>query len=263
MIESMDKRMDCRFNNSRETALRNSSSPLYKGSLICDENLTISFHGKKTLQMNQCWAVGFSILELSKWHMQSMYYDHIVPSLGPGNVAVVMSDTDSFLLVTNHVDEDEVMRRLSPIMDFANLPVWHPLYNTDRHRLPGYLKNEVPLTAIVEAVALKSKTYALRTNLNDVAVGKAKGVTEASRRRLTMDSYRKCLQQMCKVEVVERNLRSSKHINQLLRSRKVAFSSFDDKRFLLCPKHSVPYNSSVLRFTERGCFFCLHPDELY
>jgi hypothetical protein len=264
MIESMDKRMDCRFNSTRAAALRNSSSPLYKGTLICSEDLSISFHSKKVLEMRQCWAVGFSILELSKHHMQSLYYDRIVPSLGKGNVAVVMSDTDSFLLVTNHESEDEVMRRLSPVMDFANLPPAHPLHDSSRHRVPGYLKNEVPRASILEAVALKSKTYALRTDAGEM-MSKAKGVTQASKREISFDLYRECIRQLGQVEVDERTLRSTKHVNQLLRSRKVAFSSFDDKRHLLCPRHSVPYGSVLLKLGGEGgrCFFCLYPDRLY
>lgn len=59
--------MDALFNRTAVTALQRSSSPLYKGTLICDEELSISFHSKKVLQLNQCWALGFSILEVSKW----------------------------------------------------------------------------------------------------------------------------------------------------------------------------------------------------
>ena len=37
LIEGMAKRMDCRFNRNRQQAMRNVASPLYKGSMICDE----------------------------------------------------------------------------------------------------------------------------------------------------------------------------------------------------------------------------------
>ena len=37
----------------------------------------------------------------------------------------------------------------------------------------------------------------------------------------------------------------------MLESTKVAFSSFDDKRYFLCEKHSVPYGSALIhRFAE-------------
>jgi hypothetical protein len=252
--------MDCRFNSTEERALRNSSSPLYKGSLICGEDLTISFHQKKVVEMKQCWALGFSILELSKWHMQYLYYDKIVPALGEGNVAVVMSDTDSFLLATNYACEDEVMGLLAPHMDFSNLSEDHFLYCKDRCRTPGFLKNEVPKGIISEVVALKSKTYVINT-LDGETVSRAKGVTEKSKKKLTLKHYKKCLDEIAKVEVKEHTIRSKNHINQLLESEKVAFSSFDDKRFLTCPKHSAPYGSRLIK--RKKCYFCTHPDELY
>ena len=37
LIEGLGKRMDCRFNRNREQAMRNVASPLYKGSIICDD----------------------------------------------------------------------------------------------------------------------------------------------------------------------------------------------------------------------------------
>ncbi len=279
--------MDAFFNRDREAALRRSSSPLYKGSLICDDDLTISFQGKRVVQMRQCWAVGFSILELSKWHMASLYYDRIIPALGRGNVAVVMSDTDSFLLATSSADEESTMRLLAPYMDFSNLDPEHPLYSSAHARVPGLLKNEVPRAVIEEVVALKSKTYTVHSrpvmSAQKAAAytvagddggrveNKAKGVTEASRRRLTLRDYRRCLRNMTRVEVEEHNIRSVRHTNQLVRGKKVAFSSFDDKRYLICPIHSVPYGSVVIRAREkmsreRGedfcCFLCDEPDLL-
>ena len=260
MIESQEKRMDCRFNATRDRALRNSSSPLYKGTLVCGEDLSISFHQKKEVQMKQCWALGFSILELSKWYMQFSYYKRIIPSLHYGEMAVVMSDTDSFLLVTNKSSPTRAMRDLAHLMDFSNLDLDHRLYDKSRCRVPGYFKNEIPNDTISEAVALKSKTYGIAT-VGGKTVNKAKGVTEAAKAHLHVPEYRRCLQGIAQVEVTQNSIRSSRHINQMLESRKVAFSSFDDKRYLLCPVHSVPYGSKLIRRKE--CYFCEHPDQLY
>lgn len=238
--------------------MKNSSSPLYKGTLICGEDLTISFQKKRSLKLSQCWAIGFSILEVSKVIMQRLYYEEILPSLGPRNVSVVMSDTDSFLLSIRGCDELEAMIRLAHVMDFSNLDKNHPLYNTARCKLPGFLKNEVPLALILEAVGLKAKTYALRCSNNKV-LNKAKGVIEAIKDMLGMETYLKCINFIASHEVVQNTLRSINHINQMLRSKKVAFTSFDDKRFLLCPIHSAPYGSVLCK---NECFFCLNPHEM-
>ena len=92
-IESPDNRMDCRFARSANRSKLNVSSPLYKGSMICGEDLTISFLAKPFTKMKQSWLVGFSILEQARLIMGKMYYDDLLPSFGVGNIAVVMSDT--------------------------------------------------------------------------------------------------------------------------------------------------------------------------
>ena len=262
-IESYEKRMDCKFNHTAAKAMRHSSSPLYKGTVICGEDLSITFMKKKFVKLSQCWGVGFSILEISKYLMQRLFHREILPRLGVGNVSIVMSDTDSFLLEVKGWDENAIMDRLRDVMDFSNLSPDHPLYDTCRSKVPGYLKNEVPNTRILEVVALKSKTYALRTEEGDM-MNKAKGVVNAVKKTIPFHEYRNCLNAIRELEIVQNSIRSVKHVNMLLRSKKVAFSSFDDKRYLFCPKHSAPYGSYLIRDTKEGeCPFCEMPDLLY
>ena len=76
---------------------------LKKLLFVCDFFLcldfSISFWKKKTLQMNkQQWAIGYSVLELSKLVMQRLYYNVIQQRFGYKNVELLMTDTDSFLL---------------------------------------------------------------------------------------------------------------------------------------------------------------------
>jgi hypothetical protein len=252
--------MDCRFNRDRQTAMRNSSSPLFKGVLICDENLSISFLKKRTVRMKQSWAIGFSILEISKYIMQSLYHKEIMPVLGSGNVSIVMSDTDSFLLETKCVNETQIMKSLQHVMDLSNLPTTHPLFDNSRARVPGFLKNEVPDDTIMEAVALQSKTYGFSTS-KGLVESRAKGVAKSAKKKISLSQYKACLEEITKLEVTQRTLQAKNHINLMLESKRIAFSSFDDKRYLLCPIHSVPYGSILIK--EKSCYFCRHPDALY
>ena len=279
-IESLEKRMACLFDRSPARARASITSPLYKGSFICDKNMSITFHKKKELAMKQCWAVGFSILEISKYVMQRLYYEEIQPCFGVGNVAVVMSDTDSFLLALKGVDREEAMERLAPVMDFSNLDPQHSLYDKSRNKEPGFLKNELPNSEILEVVALKSKTYALRTD--DGVKVTAKGVVGAVRKKLPFSAFKACVDEMKAQEVVQHTIRSKDHINRLIQSRKIAFTSFDDKRFQLCSLHSVPYGSKYRANSEETtrydycdtredaeyamkhvCYFCNHPNKFY
>ena len=274
--------MDCRFNRTREQATANASHPCHKGTLVCGEELSISFLKKKKLKMHQSWGVGFSILEISKLIMQKLYYDEIIPNLGEGNVSIVMSDTDSFLLEVKGWTEDDIMRKLAHVMDFSNLDKTHPLYDASRSKVPGYLKNEVPKNIIEESVALKSKTNAIRFRAVKRSKNTAKGVKRSVKDNIPFDKFLACLDGIKEMQVEQNCIRSKNHVNHMLRSKKVAFSSFDDKRFLLCPKHSAPYGSALARkkrphpttsssrgklsYLARGrpgCYFCQFPKKLY
>lgn len=223
------------------------------------------FQKKSRLKMEQCWAVGFSILEISKFIMQSLYYKKVQPALGLGNVSVVLSDTDSFVLLTNYASEKEVLRRLADVMDFSNLSPTDELFDDSRAKQPGYLKSEIPKGVIEEVVALKSKTYSLRVRKLEgkeevEQINRGKGIVETVKKKLPFESYLNCLDRTSAFEVTQHQLRSTKHTNLLIRTTKVAFSSFDDKRYLCCSIHSVPHGS---RLAKSGrCYFCLYPNDL-
>lgn len=249
--------MSCYFERSAARAMYNSTSPTYKSRVICGEDFSISFHKKKLLRLRQAWSVGFSILERSKLIMGSLYYEHILPTFGHERVAVVTSDTDSFLLALKGVGEEEALRALSPVMDFSNLPPSHRLHDVSRKKIPGYLKTEVPEARILEVVAVKSKSYAFRTDAGHTKVT-AKGVAGAVRRTLPLSAFRSCLTEMTKLELTQHTIASRNHVNRLLKSRKVAFSSFDDKRYQLCSLHTAPYGSSIIdkSLADGVCYLC-------
>ena len=221
VIESQDKRIDCKFATSPKRNATNTRHPLYKSKLICGEELTISFHAKKQLVMNQSWAVGFTILEISKYIMQSLYYKSLVPALGGAkNVSMVMSDTDSFLIRVRGHTEAQALEKLSPFMDFSNSPEDHSLFSKARARQPGLLKSEVPLGSIKEVVALKAKTYAVRVDRhlgeryeNDDRLNRAKGVKKVVKDAIPFEAYRKCVDKITGYEVEQRTLRSINHVN--------------------------------------------------
>lgn len=258
LIENSSKREDCYFTTSEAQALRRAGQPTFKGFMVCDENLSISFHKKKRLKMRQCWALGFSILEISKYWMQHMYYDKIVPKLGGhDNVRVIMSDTDSFLLEVREKTDVEVMLQLAEIMDFSNFKKNHILYSEDRAKVPGYMKNEMPKTRITEAVAVKAKAWAVKTEHNqnqDVpAEARAKGVKRSVTKKLSFSHFLDCIEnRVSMLEVFQRTLISKKHTNFMIEARRVAFSPADDKRAQTCNRHSVPYGSVHVNYLNKG-----------
>lgn len=296
LIESAMKRMNVYFDQTPVDAVKHASSPLYKGCVVLDRDLTLSFQQKKKVKLDQCYAVGFSILELSKLHMQRLWYEEVVPKLDDFNLGMIMSDTDSFLFVAQgRGNEAEIMEKLTPVMDFSNYPKDHPLFNDSRKKVPGFLKNELPTEVIEEAVALRSKSYAMRlrplrpteqdyrdrvqtkTNKTEIELEKwekgrelyrCKGVSKRAQHKLSLAKYKKCITSIDSHQVEQYSIRSKDHTNELVKSTKLCFSSFDDKRYLLCSVHSVPYGSALIREQEAaaavgvGCIQCYREREV-
>ena len=260
MIEGTNKRMDCKFNYDESRALRNFSDPLFKGFLICGENFSVSFHLKKQIYMKQSWAVGYSILEISKFVMQSLMYKYIKPRFN-GRISTLMSDTDSFVLYAPLPSPDHIVSRIKKKMDFSNYPSSSSLRDCSHPKRPGYLKNEVPNDTILKFAGVRSKTYAFVTK-NNITESKAKGVKRCYKKKIPFQAYVNCLTAIEKTQIEQVGIISKNHQNMLVKQLKVAFSSFDDKRFLLCAIHSVPYGSYLIKtFRETGeCYFCKNPD---
>ena len=80
---------------------------------------------------------------------------------------------------------------------------------------------------------------------------------------ITFGRFRECLERISQHSVVQRTLQSKNHVNRMMETRKVAFDSYDSKRFALCPVHTCPYGSVLIDHywkhvenTVRRCFFC-------
>ena len=263
-IENIMKRLECCFNFAQRDAIVRNSSPLYQGFKVLGEDLSVSYLKKPSVKMTQSWAIGFAILELSKYVMQSSYYESVRPKLN-NEVSVLMSDTDSWVLQTKQASCDETIEKLGrDFMDCSNYDENHKLYSAHNKAVVGKFKNEVPNTDIKRFVGLRAKSYAFDTDSAREDTRKCKGIKKSKVRKLRFEDYQKCLDQNVSVEVEQRQLRSFNHENRMIKCQKKAFSSFDDKRYLLCSVHSVPYGSYLIEnFEKTGvCFFCRRPNFL-
>ena len=262
MIESVAKRMQCRFVFGSASAKKSHSSPLFKGHARITDDFTISFLKKPRIRMNQSWAVGFSILELSKYIMFNMMYNIVKPRF-PSGLSVLMSDTDSWIILVEAESADEVMKKLAPAADFSNYSASHPLFTSKRKNKVGYLKNECPSKEVTEFVGLRAKTYAIRVKSNNSKIEKIsrlKGVKKVVRDRVPFEAMVECVETQKEYSVTQYSIVAKKHTNRLVKSKKIAFSSFDDKRYLMCSRHSVPYGSMFIKHFRRtgACFFCVN-----
>ena len=256
MIQNIENMMDCKFDIDEEDAMKHNTDPRLKSQLILSENLSIAFLKKKNLLMRQCWIVGFSILELSKFIMQNLMYNEI-KKVYKSKVSVVLSDTDSWVLILPAKSTDEALAPLSHIMDFSNYDKNSHLYDPSRKNEPGLLKNEIPTENIKRVIALQSKTYAIKTKTKIDT--KCKGVKKSVKEQIPFKAFVNCLRSINEHTVSQYTIRSKSHINQLIKTKKRAFSSFDDKRHLLCAIHSVPYGSCIIEKSVKECYYCKYP----
>lgn len=253
--------MDCKFVRGRIEALTRNTDPRIKAHLILSENFSIAFLDRPEVRLNQSWAVGFSILEISKYIMQTLMYKAIKPEFN-GRVSTILSDTDSWILVFPSPNTDSALSRLEHIMDFSNYDTSNKMFNGSVKNRTGYLKNEMPDDDIQEVVGVRSKTYAIKSKRT--MSSRCKGVKEVARKKIPFDSFLNVIKNVEQQQVSQYTIQSKKHVNRLLKCHKIAFSSFDDKRHLLCAIHSVPYGSALIKYSKKikACVFCANPDLL-
>lgn len=249
-----------KFLFNKRSAEKAAANPLYTSFLILDESLILGFSKPKTVNLSRPFLTGFSILELSKYHMYRMFYQVILPRIPRARVG--FSDTDSWLLSLPGRSPEEAMRPLRQIMDYSNLHERHPLYSDLKKSFLGYLKEENSFQyLVVEACLIRAKCYSLKLvprkpyeasavtienlrkeEIKHLNYSKCKGAKKSSVKKLSFDEYYKVLMNPQNYYGEQTVIRSLKHTIYTVKQTKRFFQTFDDKTFLKnCGIHSVPY----------------------
>jgi hypothetical protein len=233
--------------------------PTYIGSIIIDENLIIAFNKIETANITKPYFVGFTILELSKNYMYKCYYEYFVKYLK--NVKVLFSDTDSLFISFETENINKSLQSISPLMDFSNYPSDHILYDKSKQNQLGYFKNEMGSKLIAEFVGIKSKCYAIKSVDEKQYINKklCKGVKRLSLNKyVNFKHYRNAIKNIQQVSVAMTKICSKHHEISINKLVKIAFTSFDCKRYLFpCGIHSVPYGHYKIKNNINPiCHFC-------
>ncbi|MEM6687029.1 MAG: hypothetical protein AAF617_14705 [Bacteroidota bacterium] len=239
------KNIEVKIVKNENIAKKYLGSPNYQSHRMLQGDLMAIFLTSPIVKMNRNYLVGFTILELSKLLMTKLYYSFIQPRLGQNNVSVVFQDTDSFILHCKNRSKNQVLKELEPILDLSNQPTDSPLFSNVRKKIPGFLKDETPGDEIVEFVAPKSKCYTLRTKKGS-SENKCKGLGKARTKRLTLDEYKRCIFTKTRIKAIMGSISAKNGCLRTLQLNKVCMTSFDDKRYLSCSRHSMPYGSSLI-----------------
>ena len=250
-IESAKNYVNCELILNSERAKKVISSKTFENFTILNKNCILAFKKKPQIYLGKPIYIGFSVLEFSKFFMYSQFYEEIRPKLK--NPIVLMSDTDSFCLIAKKDGKGSILDKLDNIIDYSSYPLDHKKFSKTNKNKLDYWKDELKSKQLTHFAGIRSKTYSFLID-DKILKSKAKGVTKSYKKNLVFANYKKCLETISSQYVTQYHIRSKSHVIRTIQVKKLAYSSFDDKRHLLCSIHSCPYGSKLIR--KKYCFYC-------
>lgn len=140
-IEGVRERSRVRFIFKEEQALRATSDPFFQSMKRINDGFSLAFLKNKTIVLSKPYAIGFTILEVSKHFMYDQFYKKIRPKFDECHL--VMTDTDSLVLRVKTAHGANPLHFLKDSIDFSNYPSESPYYNETNKNAPGYWKDEL------------------------------------------------------------------------------------------------------------------------
>jgi len=136
-------------------------------------------------------------------------------------------------------------------MDTANFPKDHPCYIAERKKIPGLFSDETDGFVMTEFYALRAKSYAYILQGKEKI--KAKGIRRhVVKNHMTFNDHKKCLFGNSDVsDVSDRqnvSIRSFNHQLKTIKTKKLTYNSYDDKREVLDDKiHTLAHGHYSLQ----------------
>ena len=142
---------------------------------------------------------------------------------------------DSFLLKTEDDKPVDHLKKLGNLMDYSNYPPTSSKYDKSKANALFHFKDELAGKTMKKYVGLRSKSYAYDVCQGDGTsklTAKAKGVVRGYKATLSFKDYENCLHSIRSKSVTQFHIRSKNHQVSTEKCTKIAFSSFDSKRYL-------------------------------
>lgn len=204
------------------------------------------------LKINKPIYLGMCILDLAKMFMFDFHYNVMLKYYSPLSLHLLYTDTDSLIY---HVFTDDLykdLQQMQEFFDFSNYPSDHPLFSTQKKKIPGFFKDETCGQIISSFVALKAKMYSFLLERSSGGapeeIKTAKGVHRSILKNdLRFEHYKNCLFESSVLQHEFSNIASKAHTIYTMKQHKISLSSFDDKRYLISLVESVPYGHANYR----------------
>jgi len=174
------------------------SKPNFHSSkVLVDDKMVLMKLNKKTVQLNKPIYAGFSILELSKYHMYDFHYNTMKPRYNE-NIELMMTDTDSLVYCIHTEDFYKDMYEMKMHFDMSEYSKQNPIYDETNKKVIGKFKDETGDKVIKTFVGVRSKVYAIETEdpinkkLNESK--KLKGIPKMIvKKQMTLNDYKECV----------------------------------------------------------------------
>ena len=241
-IERIRDRLQCRFTTHPSFCAKFISDSNTTSFKIINDSLVCVFTKQRHAYMSRPLVIGYSILEISKRLMYDLFYKQLKPRFML--LKCLYTDTDSLVIWCKKFKQDydkDIFEIIEDLMDFSNFPTTHKLYSVQYKNALGKIKSELGSNKLLRIVALRSKTYAIEVENQDV-IRRAKGVSYSYQKSIPFQAYLDCILNINQHSIGQYQIRSYNHKLVTQKMTKISFASFDDKRFLFnCGVHSLPY----------------------
>jgi len=240
-MENVRNHIDFELVSTQERMQKCINNPNYKNCHVINEELVGVEKIKTVLKLNKPIYLGVSILDLSKVHMYSFYYD-VLKAKYQENIRLIYTDTDSYVLQTFTEDIYEDWKEIKEYMDFSGYDKKHPCYDPTNKKVLGKFKDEMDGKVITNFIALRPKMYCLKVFNEKKVEKKAKGVPKNTvKKDLDMKDYENTLHKHKPKNVNFNAIRSKNHQIYSINQSKVGLTSYDNKRYWVNDTESVPY----------------------
>ena len=231
-LENVRKHIDFELVSTQDRIQKCINNPNYKGCHIINENLVGVEKNKSKVKLNKPIYLGLSVLDFSKHHMYSFYYD-VLKEKYKENIKLIYTDTDSYVIQTYTDDIYEDFNDIKQHIDFSGYPKDHPNFNTSNKKVIGRFKDECDSKIITHFVALRPKMYCFKLFNEHKEEKKATGVPKIQTKRdLDMEDYENSLHRHMSKNVNFNAIRSKNHQIFSTNQSKLGLSSYDKQEVL-------------------------------
>ena len=183
--------------------------------------------------MNKPIAIGFCILDLSKYLMYDFHYNVMKKKYG-NNCEVLYTDTDSLIYNIQTDDLYDDFKEMKDYFDLSEYPADHKCFDTTNKKVIGKFKCETNGVPIEEFIGIRAKMYSVK--IGEKAKMRGKGIKASAMKKIDHSDYYNCLfgdKKDNKQDVEFKLIKSINHKIHTINVKKVSLCCFDDKRYYL------------------------------